>query len=97
MLRVERKFCVNSWDIEREWPEANFDVSSMPFAEMAENDSYVPFYMGSDHFEELEDLKEHWSYNERIMKNIEDELALLEKFKEMGFGADDVILIRVGS
>lgn len=93
MLKVERKFCVNSWDIEKEWPEANFNVCSMPFAECAENDSYIPFYMGSDHLDELEYRKKHWGHNERYIKSIESEIELLNKFKEMGFKTNDEILI----
>lgn len=95
MLKIERKFCINSWDIEREWPEADFDVCSMPFAEGAENDSYVSFYMGIDHLDELHEMKTMWCHNERMMKCINDEIALMYNFYDLGFKENDEILIRV--
>lgn len=89
-MKIERKPCINCWDIEKEW---GLDPTSMPFAECAENGCHIAFDCSNDHYEDLKDLYEDWSGYENAKMRIEEEMKLWEKLHEIGFGINDEVLI----
>lgn len=89
-MKIERKACINCWDIKREW---GLNALHMPFSEGAENDCYVRFACSNDHYEDLKDLYEEWDGYESTQMKIEEEMKLWEKLHEIGFGINDEVLI----
>ena len=93
MIKVERKPCINCWDIEKEW---ELDPLDMPFVECAENDSYISFDCSHKHLKELEEYRFDWqNYPQRVEK-IDAQIALWHKLRdEAGFEETDEVLIYI--
>ena len=72
------------------------DVLHMPFAECAENDSYISFDCSHKHLKELEWYRFDWqNYPQRVEK-IDAQIALWHKLRdEAGFEETDEVLIYI--